>query len=143
MLETLSEGPSTRERPPPAPSNDGSEEEEGEGVEVAPSKFKLSLEEVDGLLGAVHVTLGLGEETKGLTLHDRMYAGLSEPKGHTFLVHSVISDSIKRDWQETERHFFFSKAHNRRFPFEEEFSPVWNKVPNSTLPFLKSLGPLT
>lgn len=56
--ENLSEGPSTRSQSP-APSNDGSEEEEGEGAEAAPSNFKLSLEEVDGLLRAIHVTLGL------------------------------------------------------------------------------------
>lgn len=32
---------------------------------MAPSKVKLSLEEVDGLLGAIQVTLGLSEGKKG------------------------------------------------------------------------------
>ncbi|XP_073476117.1 lamina-associated polypeptide 2, isoforms alpha/zeta-like [Aquarana catesbeiana] len=128
MVEALPEGPSIREEQSPTPSVKDSEEE-GEEAEVAPSKFKLSLEEVDGLLKAIHVTLGLSEEKKELSLHDRMYAGLNEPKGRTFPVHSVISDAITKEWQDPEKKPFFSRAHKRRFPFEEDPSAVWHKVP--------------
>ncbi|PIO16382.1 hypothetical protein AB205_0165150, partial [Aquarana catesbeiana] len=58
MVEALPEGPSIREEQSPTPSVKDSEEE-GEEAEVAPSKFKLYLEEVAGLLKAIHVTLGL------------------------------------------------------------------------------------
>lgn len=129
--ENLSEDPSARQSP--APPGEGSEEEKGNRAEVAPSKFKLSLEEVDGLLGAIRVTLGLSEE-KELTLHNCMYAGLGEPRVQTFLVNSVISDSIRKEWQELEK---------RRFPFEEDPSAVWNKVPRWMLPSSRSIYPLT
>lgn len=39
-------------------------EDSEEGMEDAPSKCKLSLEQVDGLLKAIYATLGLEEERK-------------------------------------------------------------------------------
>ena len=126
----LSSGPSVFEEvslgQPQDPSSGESETEEETG---SPAKFKLSLEEVDNLLIAIYATLGLGEEKKDLSLHDRMYAGLCEPKGRTFPVHSVISETILREWQEPEKKPFFSKSHKRRFPFGEDPSAIWNKVP--------------
>ena len=74
-------------------------------------------------------------EKKDLDLHDRMYVGLSEPKGRTFPVHSVISEVILREWQDPEKKPFFSKSHKRRFPFEEDPSTVWNKVPKLAAAF--------
>lgn len=62
-----------------------------------------------------------------------MYVGLREPKFQTFPIHaviSVISDSIKKDWQEPENKTFFSQEPIRDvFRFEEDPSAVWNKVP--------------
>lgn len=98
-------------------------------MENAPSKYKLSLEQVDGLLRAIYATLGLEEGAKKkLSLHDRMYAGLSEPKNHTFPVHAVITETIQ-EWSELERKPFFPRAHKTRFPFDEDPAPLWNKVP--------------
>ena len=121
-----SDNEGSRESQPQAPSSEDSENEEE--IE-SPSKFKLSLEDVDGLLRAIYATLGLSEEKRDLSLHDRMYAGLCEPKGRTFPVHPVISATILREWQDPEKKPFFSKSHKRRFPFGEDPSVVWNKIP--------------
>ena len=126
ILGTVDAGPG--EGGSQVPDSEDSEESEGESV-GHPSKFKLSLEEVDGLIRAIHLTLGLSEEKRDLTLHDRMYAGLGESKGRVIPVHSVISETIVREWQDPEKKPFFPKAHKRRFPFEEDQTAVWNKVP--------------
>lgn len=110
-----------------APDDTDSEEEENESDTA--SKYKLSLEEVGGLLKVIHATLGIEEEKKELSLHDRMYAGLGDSKGRSFPVHSVITDMIKKEWLEPEKKPFFSRAHKKRFPFEENPDSIWNKVP--------------
>lgn len=43
---------------------------------------------------------------KKITLHYHMYAGLGEHKVRTFLVHSVILDSIRKECPKPERDFF-------------------------------------
>ena len=64
------------------PPGSGSEfEEEAESA----SKYKLSLEEVAGLLKVVHATLGIEEEREELSLYDQMYAGLGDTKSRCFL----------------------------------------------------------
>lgn len=97
-----------------------SEVEEDQEDPNMPSKYNMFLEDVGGLLKAIHVTLGIEEEKKKLSLHDRMYSGLNDPKGHTFPVHSLISDMIKNEWQEPEKKPFFSRYLKRRFPFRED-----------------------
>lgn len=119
VMET--EASPTPEGHSPSQSEDSDEGEEGENL---PSRFKLSLEQVDGLLKAIYTTLGLEEERKELSLHDKMYAGLSEHKNRNFPVHSVISEAIKKEWAEPERKPFFPKALKRRFPFDEDPAAV-------------------
>lgn len=106
-----------------------SEGEEAEGESTRSSRYKLSLEEVEELLGAIHTTLGIQEERKKLSLHDQMYKGLGEHKRKVFPVHEVLVDAIKKEWQDPERKPFLSKALKRRFPFAEEEALVWNKSP--------------
>lgn len=52
-----------------------------DGESTRTSQYKLSLEEVEVLLGAIHSTLGIQEEKKSLSLHDQMYKGLTEEEG--------------------------------------------------------------
>lgn len=52
-------------------------------------RYKLSLEEVDDLLLAIHTTLGIQEEKKVL-LHNQMYKGLGEQKKRVFLIHFIL-----------------------------------------------------
>lgn len=65
-------------------ASDSQVESEGEGLDgesTRPSRYKLSLEEVEDLLGAIHTTLGIQEEKKEqLSLHNQMYQGLGEQK---------------------------------------------------------------
>ena len=77
-------------------NSDSENEDEAEPA----SKYKLSLEEVAGLLKMIHATLGIEEEKKELSLHDRMYAGLGDTKGRVFPVHSLITEMIKKEWVE-------------------------------------------
>lgn len=112
-----------------SPSYSGEEEEEEEEEADAPSRYKLSLEQVDSLLKAIYATLGMEEEKRELSLHDRMYEGLGEATGRTFPVHSVISETIKKEWADPERKPFFPRAHKRRFPFNDNPESLWNKVP--------------
>ena len=108
------------------PPGSGSEfEEEAESA----SKYKLSLEEVAGLLKVVYATLGIQEERKELSLYDQMYAGLGDTKSRVFPVHSLITEMIKKEWLEPEKKPFFSGSHKRRFPFEENPEAIWNKIP--------------
>ena len=123
------EGPPTQGHHYPSYSKEDSEEEEEEGAQSRPTKYKLSLEQVDGLLRAVYITLGLEEDKKELSLHDKMYAGLEEPKGRIFPVHQTISDAIKHEWADPEKKTFFPKAFKRRFPFDEDPGAPWNKMP--------------
>ena len=109
------ESPLNQEGPSPSHSQESDEEEDE--LENISSKYKLSLEQVDGLLKAIHETLGLEEERKELSLHDRMYAGLGEPKIRTFPVHTVISEAIKKEWTNPEKKPLFAKAQKKRFPF--------------------------
>ena len=113
-------------------ASDSQKESEGEGKEGKSSRnsrYKLSLEEVDDLLGAIHATLGISEEKKALSLYDLMFASLGEQKKRVFPVHEVLVNTVKKEWQDPERKPFFSKALKRRFPFSEEETLILNKVP--------------
>lgn len=120
-------GPLNREGLSPSHSNESNED--SDELENMSSKYKLSLDQVDGLLKAIYATLGLEEEHKEMSLHDKMYAGLSESKSRTFPVHAVISETIRKEWADPDRKPFFSRAHKRRFPFDEDPAALWNKVP--------------
>lgn len=61
-----------------------SDVEEVDGESTKTSRYKLSLDEVEELLGAIHTTLGIQEEKKVLSLHDQMYKGLGEQKKEGF-----------------------------------------------------------
>ena len=106
-----------------------SEEEAREGDSRKPSRYKLSLEDVDHLLEAIYATLGIQTEKKPLSLHDQMYEGLGDQESKNFPVHDVLIEAIKKEWQEPERKPFFSKALKRRFPFSDDPSSIWNKTP--------------
>ncbi|PIO24691.1 hypothetical protein AB205_0000360, partial [Aquarana catesbeiana] len=78
-------GPSreeAREEPDSATSSsqDESEGENWDGESRRPSRYKLSLDEVEDILGAVYTTLGIQVDKKPLSLHDHMYKGLGEQK---------------------------------------------------------------
>ena len=106
-----------------------SDEEAQEGDSRKPSRYKLSLEDVDHLLGAIYTTLGISTEKKTLSLHDQMYEGLGEQEKKYFPVHDVLIEAIKKEWQDPERKPFFSNTLKRRFPFSEDPASIWNKVP--------------
>ena len=129
-------GPSItpREEEEEEPDNavSGSQESEGEAQEGdsrKPSRYKLSLEDVDHLLGAIYTTLGIPTDKKTLTVHDQMYEGLGEQENKFFPVHDILVEAIKKEWQDPERKPFLSKNLKRRFPFSDDPSSVWNKVP--------------
>lgn len=113
----------------PPDSQGESEAEGGDGDPVRPSRYKLTLDEVDDLLGAIHTTLGIQDERKVLSLHDQMYEGMGEQKKKVFPVHQVLVDAVLKEWQDPERKPFLSRALKRRFPFSEEETAVWNKSP--------------
>ena len=116
----------------------GSEAEEGdEDKDPTPSRYRLSLEEVDDLLKTIHTTLNIKEDKAQLSLYDKMFQGLEEVKYRTFPVHKVLSEAVKREWKDPERAPFFSKSLKRRFPFDEDVAQVWNKKPKLDAAFSK------
>lgn len=62
-------------------------DKEGEEADLRTSRYKPSLEEVDDLLKAIYMTLGIQEEKIQLSVHDKMYRGLDESKHRVFPVH--------------------------------------------------------
>lgn len=89
-------------------SGDSLAEDPDEGA-LSGSRFKLSLEDVDHLLTAIHDTLGINEESVALSRHDLMYKDLEEPKGNVFPAHKVLSDSILKEWADPECKPFFPR----------------------------------
>ena len=132
-MADVSAGPSQEEQVPPdsatSDSQEGSDGEDQDGESRKPSRYKLSLDEVEDLLGAVYTTLGIQTDKKPLTLHDRMYRGLEEQERKVFPVHDILVETIKKEWQDPERKPFFSRSLKRRFPFSEDPLSVWNKSP--------------
>lgn len=57
-------------------SSDSNDKNPLEGLSVGPSRYKLSLEEVDSLLGSIYQTLDIEEDKAVLSRHDLMYQGM-------------------------------------------------------------------
>lgn len=79
-------------------------------------RYKLSLEEVDALLGMIYELLKIKKEQVSLSLHDPMYQTLKEGKGRIFPVHSAFSESIRKEKVDPEKKMFSPKSLKRRFP---------------------------
>ncbi|PIN97262.1 hypothetical protein AB205_0124080, partial [Aquarana catesbeiana] len=130
-------GPSreeAREEPDSATSGsqDESEGENQDGESRRPSRYKLSLDEVEELLGSVYTTLGIQVDKKPLSLHDQTYKGLGEQKKKVFPVHKVLVETVKKEWQDPERKPFFSRSLKRRFPFSDDPASTGTRTPNWT-----------
>lgn len=72
--------------------------------------------------------MDIQEERKPLSSHDQMYQSLSlgEQKLNLFPIHEVLVESIKKEWRDSEKKPSFSKSLKRRFPIDEDFTPVSN-----------------
>lgn len=81
----------TREQSPtvvgPASSDSDSNKGEVQAESNKSAEYKLSLGEVDDLLGAIYDALEIQEEEAQLSRHDMMYQGLGKKKARVFPVH--------------------------------------------------------
>ena len=73
-------------------SDSDSDQEENQVAANRATKYKLSIEEVDELLGAIYDTLEIEEEESQLSRHDKMYAALGKKKDRVFPIHGALSD---------------------------------------------------
>lgn len=78
-------------------------------------RYRLSLEEVDALLGEIYETLEIKEEQTSLSQHDQMYQTVKEDQNRIFLVHSALVDSIK-EWNRRKNIFFLKSE--EEIPFQ-------------------------
>ncbi|XP_077336773.1 lamina-associated polypeptide 2, isoforms alpha/zeta-like isoform X2 [Lithobates pipiens] len=118
-------------------SSDTDSGQEEDQVTSKASKYRLSLEEVDELMGAIYDTLEIEEEETQLSRHDQMYEALGKKKARVFPIHKVLSDLVLKEWSEPDKKVFFPKSLKRRFPFDESPEAVWNKNPKLDAPLSK------
>lgn len=129
-------------RRPVAISSDSELEEEGELTSVSDpdssdekSGRALCLpEETDYLLKAVRATMGIEDPKEPLSLQDQMFQGLDSRKRRVFPIHSSIQKIIKSEWSKPDRRFFLSRAFKRKYPFNDEDSSQWDKIPRVDAP---------
>ncbi|XP_069615747.1 lamina-associated polypeptide 2, isoforms alpha/zeta-like [Ranitomeya imitator] len=120
--------------------------------DVESSRTCLSLDRINHLVKAVNNTMGIEETQPECSIQDIMFRGIDRKSRRVFPVVEKIKSLIMKEWKKPERKGSLPPAFKRRYPFEEEASASWDKVPkldaavakackNSSLPF-EDLGNL-
>lgn len=126
----------------PEVSSDSDKEEEGElasptdsdSAEEGPGRSLCLPEETDFLLKAVRSTMGIEDPKEALSIQDQMFQGLDSRKKRVFPIHSSIKKVIKSEWARPDKRFFLSRSFKKKYPFSEEDSSQWDRVPKVDAP---------
>ncbi|CAJ0955193.1 unnamed protein product [Ranitomeya imitator] len=97
--------------------------------DVESSRTCLSLDRVNRLVKAVNSTMGIEETQAECSIQDIMFKGIDRKSRRVFPVVDKVKSLITREWKKPERKGSLPPAFKRRYPFEEEASSPWDKVP--------------
>lgn len=94
----------------------------------------FSPDDTDHLLKAIRSTMGIEETRERRSIQDQLFSGLDSKRKKVFPVHNIIKKLILKEWENPEKKLFLSRAFKRKYPFEEEDSRFWDKIPRVDAP---------